>query len=98
MSLSVKKLTLERASKRIIARHQSQDGLSEDVMAHDEKQKEKLDTSAHKITAFLATHEKKTGSKGREVKSNITDPDSAKMTTSKGTIQGYNVARTKCSH
>jgi hypothetical protein len=79
-----------RASKRIIERHQSQDGLGEDVIAHDEKQKEKLDKSAHKITEFLTTHEKKTGSKGREVKSNITDPDSAKMTTSKGTIQGYN--------
>jgi transposase len=88
--LERKKAKLERASKRIIERHQSQDGLSEDVIAHDKKQKEKLDKSAHKITAFLATHEKKTGSKGREVKSNITDPDSAKMTTSKGTIQGYN--------
>ena len=88
--LERKKAKLERASKRIIERHQSQDGLSEDVIAHDEKQKEKLDKSARKITEFLATHEKKTGSKGREVKSNITDPDSAKMTTSKGTIQGYN--------
>jgi len=88
--LARKKAKLERASKRIIERHQSQDGLNEDVIAHDEKQKEKLDKSARKITEFLATHEKKTGSKGREVKSNITDPDSAKMTTSKGTIQGYN--------
>lgn len=88
--LERKKTKLERASKRIIERHQSQDGLSEDVIEHDLKQKVKLDKSADKITAFLATHEKKTGSKGREVKSNITDPDSAKMTTSKGTIQGYN--------
>ena len=30
------------------------------------------------------------GSRGKPVKSNITDPDSAKMTTSKGTMQGYN--------
>ena len=88
--LERKKATLERASKRIIERHQSQDGLSDDVIAHDEKQKKKLDKSGRKITEFLATHKEKTGSKGREVKSNITDPDSAKMTTSKGTIQGYN--------
>jgi transposase len=88
--LERKKAKLERASKRIIERHQSQDGLSDDVIAHDEKQKERLDKSARKITEFLATHKEKTGSKGREVKSNITDPDSAKMTTSKGTIQGYN--------
>jgi hypothetical protein len=49
-----------------------------------------LDKSAEKITKSLATHQEKTGSKGKPVKSNITDPDSAKMTTSKGTIQGYN--------
>jgi hypothetical protein len=76
--LERKKATLERASKRIIERHQSQDGLSDDVIAHDEKQKKKLDKSGRKITEFLATHKEKTGSKGREVKSNITDPDSAK--------------------
>ena len=33
---------------------------------------------------------KRLGSQRKPVKSNITDPDSAKMTTSKGTIQGYN--------
>ena len=90
-SLSVKKTKLERASKRIIERHKAQDGLGEEEVAHDLKQKEKLDKSAEKITEFLATNEEKTGSKGKPVKSNITDPDSAKMTTSKGTIQGYNV-------
>ena len=30
------------------------------------------------------------GKRSKEVKSNITDNESAKMTTSKGTIQGYN--------
>ena len=54
------------------------------------KQKEKPDKSADEITTFLATHEERTSSKGKPVKSNITDLDSAKMTTSKGTIQGYN--------
>ena len=88
--LGRKKSKLERASQRIIARHQAQDGLGEEELAHDLKQKEKLDKSADKITTFLATHKEKTGSKGKPVKSNITDPDSAKMTTSKGTIQGYN--------
>ena len=88
--LERKKAKLERASKRIIERHQAQDGLSDELVVHDVKQKEKLDKSADKITTFLATHQEKTGSKGKPVKSNITDPDSAKMTTSKGTIQGYN--------
>jgi hypothetical protein len=88
--LERKKTKLERASKRIVERHQAQDGLGEEQLAHDVKQKDKLDKSADKITEFLASHEEKIGSKGKPVKSNITDPDSAKMTTSKGTIQGYN--------
>ena len=88
--LGRKQAKLERASKRIVERHQAQDGLGEEQLVHDLNQKDKLDKSAAKITAFLATHEEKTGSKGKPVKSNITDPDSAKMTTSKGTIQGYN--------
>jgi hypothetical protein len=45
------------------------------LITQDLKQKEKLDKSADKITAFLATHEEKTGSKGKPVKSNITDPE-----------------------
>jgi hypothetical protein len=38
-SLSVKKTKLERASKRIIERHQSQDGLGEEEVAHDLQKK-----------------------------------------------------------
>ncbi|MDP5148345.1 transposase [Shewanella sp. ULN5] len=88
--LGRKKAKLERASKRIIERHQAQDGLSEVLVTQDLIQKTKLDKSADKISAFLASHQEKIGSQGKPVKSNITDPDSAKITTSKGTIQGYN--------
>jgi len=88
--LTRKEAKLRQASQRILARHQAQDGLSEDEISHDLKQKAKLDSSATKIGQFLATNKEKMGSRGKPVKSNITDPDSAKMTTSKGTIQGYN--------
>lgn len=50
-------------------------------------------TQAHeRIERFLAENEPRIGKgkRAREVKSNITDNESAKMTTSKGTIQGYN--------
>ncbi|WP_082355746.1 hypothetical protein [Pseudoalteromonas porphyrae] len=73
--LERKKAKLERASKRIIERHQSQDGLGDEFIEQDLKQKEKLDKSAEKITDFLATHKEKTGSKGKPIKSNITDPE-----------------------
>ena len=51
-----------------------------------------LSDAYEKIDQFLKTSQPRMG-KGKqkkEVKSNITDNDSAKMTTSKGTIQGYN--------
>jgi len=53
---------------------------------------ETLNKAHEKIDKFLKTARPRMG-KGRqnkEVKSNITDNESAKMTTSKGTIQGYN--------
>jgi len=51
-----------------------------------------LDKAADKIDYFLKNSEPRMGNGKRktEVKSNITDNESAKMTTSKGTIQGYN--------
>jgi len=51
-----------------------------------------LDESMKKVDHFLKTNSPRMGQGKRlkEVKSNITDNESGKMTTSKGTIQGYN--------
>ncbi len=51
-----------------------------------------LDKAHEKIDRFLKSEAPRMGNGKRptEVKSNITDNESAKMTTSKGTIQGYN--------
>ena len=51
-----------------------------------------LDAAMNKVDLFLKTHSPRMGRGKRikEVKSNLTDNESAKMTTSKGTIQGYN--------
>lgn len=51
---------------------------------------EKLLKKAEKIDAFLAENEPRIGLSGKEIQSNITDPESSKMQTSKGTVQGYN--------
>lgn len=53
---------------------------------------ETLTRAADKIEHFLDSTEPRTGTgkQAREVKSNITDNESAKMKTSKGVIQGYN--------
>jgi len=97
---TIKELEQKRDKiKHLIKHHISEDKkLSkneplEDARIKRAKQAAKTLTAAHnKIEKFLKTAEPRMG-KGKqkkEVKSNITDNESAKMTTSKGTIQGYN--------
>jgi len=52
---------------------------------------QKLLEKADKIDAFIDENEPRLGVSGKEVQSNITDPESSKMHTSKGTTQGYNL-------
>ena len=54
------------------------------------KQIERLKKKAERIEEFLKDNEPKIGRGGKEIKSNITDNESANMLTSHGTIQGYN--------
>jgi hypothetical protein len=54
------------------------------------KHREKLKKQAAKIEEFLRENEPKPGKQFKEVRSNVTDNESAMMTTSHGTIQGYN--------
>jgi len=51
---------------------------------------EKLKKQAARIEEFLRENEPKPGKQFKEVRSNVTDNESAMMTTSHGTIQGYN--------
>jgi len=55
-----------------------------------EKQIEKLQKQAERIEKWLEQNDPKIGANGRELQSNVTDNESAKMMTSHGTIQGYN--------
>ena len=50
---------------------------------------DKLRKEASRTREFLATQAPRLNAKGQELKTNITDPDSAKMATRKGVIQGY---------
>ncbi|MFC1840582.1 IS1182 family transposase [Thermodesulfobacteriota bacterium] len=51
---------------------------------------DKLKRKADRIEKFLKENEPKIGRTGKEIKSNITDNESANMMTSHGAIQGYN--------
>ena len=50
----------------------------------------KLKKQAAKVEEFLQKNEPKPGKQFKEVRSNVTDNESAMMTTSHGTMQGYN--------
>lgn len=90
--LRQKQKKLEAAARKIIARHQAQDAQEKlsPVVAQEEKKRATYARKIDKIKSFLRSAKKNVGPNGNERKSNITDPDSAKMSTNHGVIQGYN--------
>ena len=84
---------LEKAADKILALHQAQDkqGLDQTQVLEPKRQTQMdaLRKEAARTREFLSTSPKRIGSKGKELKSNVTDPQSAKMATSKGVMQGY---------
>jgi transposase len=80
---------LERAAAKIIALHQAQDEHGEPLDSQRQARIDELKREAQTTREFIASHPKRLNRKGGELKTNVTDPDSAKMATSKGVIQGY---------
>jgi transposase len=80
---------LERAAAKIIALHQAQDEHGAPLEGQRQARIDELRREARTTREFIATHPKRVNRKGSELKTNLTDPDSAKMATSKGVIQGY---------
>ena len=84
---------MREAAKKIVEKHKANDGkLGSEVNKDRELQTlETLLGNAKKIEDFLSANEPRIGQGAtkKEVKSNITDPDSAKMATGNGASQGY---------
>jgi transposase len=80
---------LDKAAAKIVALHQAQDEHGEPLDAQRQTRIDELRREARATRDFLATTPKRINRKGAELKTNVTDPDSAKMATSKGVIQGY---------
>ena len=83
---------LEAAAKAMLARHRENDTLpvQPDVAVREAQAQARLLAEAQKRRQWLATHsEDRKGAKGKTIKSNRTDNESAKMATDKGVIQGY---------
>ena len=72
----------------------------EDWVKREQKQIQTLKRQLKKIQSWLDDNDDdKRGPSGKVVKSNLSDPDSAKMKTSKGVIQGYDcVAAVDAKH
>lgn len=93
--LEQKRIKIKRHIRHHINEHKKLDQnepLDEARIKRAKQATETLTKAYNKIDQFLKTSSPRMG-KGRqlkEVKSNITDNESAKMTTSKGTLQGYN--------
>ncbi len=95
--LKRKKQKIEKQVKQLLQRQVEEDRRSEDGKAAEgeqlinrAKQIEKLKNHAKRIGRFLKKREPRLGRQGKEVKSNVTDNESANMMTSHGIIQGYN--------
>jgi Transposase DDE domain len=80
---------LDKAAAKIVALHQAQDEHGEPLDGQRQTRIDELRREARKTREFISTQPKRCNRKGSELKTNLTDPDSAKMATSKGVIQGY---------
>jgi transposase len=83
---------MEQAAQAIVRRHRERDAQEQPgpVVEQDEKKLATYRRKIQKIKTFLARSKPNLGPSGNERKSNITDPESAKMATTHGVIQGYN--------
>lgn len=99
--MAQKRDKLREHINRKMDEHKANDKLPSDAETRkrQEKVQQTLDTltAAHdKVEQFLKTAEPRMGqgTRVKEVKSNVTDNESCKMKTSKGTVQGYNAIAT----
>jgi len=93
--LKKKQEKLEEKIEKLVKTHQLADKKERLEVEGMEVEKEELELDkirkkAEKIEKYLAATEPKIGKQGKEIKSNITDNESCKMSTSNGVIQGYN--------
>jgi len=86
-----KKARLEQKVKESIEEQQKEDAGGENFdREREEKRIKRLSRNAERIGKFLEDNKPKGGRGGKEVQSNVTDNESAKMVSSHGVVQGYN--------
>lgn len=100
--LRKKQRKLQRVIRVMLERHRQEDAEGRKEESTRECEQQYLQTvrgRVRKIQTFLASQPENRGPKGTLRQSNITDPESAKMKTSHGVVQGYNgVAAVDAKH
>ena len=88
--LKKKKGKLEEKLKQVLHEHERRDKEDDPPSEKGRKQIKRLERKIERIKRFLEEEKPKEGKRNKEIQSNITDNESAKMPTSHGVIQGYN--------
>jgi len=92
--LEKKQEALKRKVKEVVREHKKADTKEYGKPVSDQERLKKrikrLKQKADRIEKFLAENEPKIGSGGKEIQSNVTDNESAKLATTHGVVQGYN--------
>ncbi len=92
-----KKARLEAKVEQLLEEHVQEDQGNADRLGTKgsdqttrEKQVQRLQKQAERLERWLQENQAKYGTTKKEISSNVTDNDSAKMRTSHGVVQGYN--------
>jgi transposase len=85
-----KKEKLEELVRQSVREHKANDRKKDRSCGPGAERMERLQRKAERIERFLAENQPRQGRMGKEVQSNVTDNESAKMKSSHGMIQGYN--------
>ena len=88
--LKKKRDKLQAKLQQVITAHIRQDGLSSSETERHKQQQKRLLHQVERLNEFLQEQKPKVGKGQKEIQSNVTDNQSAKMPTSHGVIQGYN--------
>ena len=88
--LKQKRDKLQAKLQQVITEHIRQDGLSNPETDRHHQQEKRLLHQVARLNEFLQEEQPKIGKGRKEIQSNLTDNQSAKMPTSHGVLQGYN--------
>jgi transposase len=88
--LENKRDKLQIKLRQTLTEHICTDSLPGHELKRRQKQEKRLQHQVERLNQFLQEQKPKTGKSGKEIQSNVTDNQSAKMPTSHGVIQGYN--------